>query len=115
MEKYAKNYWGTNQDKIIWELNTQSDAWSKIPSLFQNNYCYLFSENNGEVCNAKIMNITLYGDTSITENEFKDITHNKAKFDGILTYYGKRCRRYSYMDYYFLFEEDGTFYKVVEK
>lgn len=115
MEKYAKNYWGTNQDKIIGELNTQSDAWSKIPSLFQNNYCYLFSENNGEVCNAKIMNITLYGDTSITENEFKDITHNKAKFDGILTYYGKRCRRYSYMDYYFLFEEDGTFYKVVEK
>lgn len=114
MERYAKSYWGTNQEKIIWELNIQSDAWSKIPSMYQNDYCYLFSENNGEICNAKIMNIALYGDTNITENEFKDISHNKAKFDGILTYYGKRCRRYSYMDYFFLFEDNGTFYKVVK-
>lgn len=52
---------------------------------------------------------------NLDEQSFKDITHNKAKFDGVMSYYGKDCRRYSYGDFYFLFNQRGEFYKVVEK
>lgn len=115
MEAWAKSYWKTNKEKIIWELNTECNAWAKIPSGLNSKYCYMFAENNGEICNAKVMAIALYGDTDINEQGFKDITHNKAKFDGAMSYYGKNCNRYSYGDFYFLFNQKGEFNKVVEK
>lgn len=114
MKEYAKSYWKNNNDKIIWELNTQCDAWAKIPSGFTNKFCYLFAEYETKICNAKIMNVALYGDTNINEQELKDITHNKVRFDGEKTYFGKYCKRYSYKGYYFLFDRNGKFYKVME-
>lgn len=115
MKEYAESYWKGNKKKVIWEINIQSNALAKIPKGFDNDYCYLFAEYDDRVFNAKIMNVALYGDTDLTEQEFVDITHNSAKNDGLMSYYGKNCKRYCYKDFYFLFDSKGKFYKVVEK
>lgn len=114
VEKYAKLYWKNNNEKIIWELNTICDALAKIPSGFDNEYCGRFGENGGDTFNAKVMTVALYGDNDISEKELIDITHNKVRRDGKMTYYGKNCTRYFYKDFYFLFDEKGKLYKVID-
>lgn len=109
MKKYAEDYWGKNNPKVIWEINTQCDARAKIPGDFDNEDCGIFSENNGTICNAKIMIMAFYDDTDITENDFKAITHNKARFKGVTEILSKKVRKYVYMHYQFFFNLDGSY------